>query len=66
MSTQIADVFNDLLLASLDDTRIRLSPMAQRRLLDRMVELAEVAGLEIVIAATFSPDENQEHGLPDP
>lgn len=42
-----ATVLGDLLRAALDDCRVRLPPLTQRKVLARMVELAEVMGVEI-------------------
>ncbi len=45
--SQVALIIGDLLRAALDDERVRLTPMVERRVIRRMVELAEVAGYHI-------------------
>lgn len=45
--TDIERVLSDLLRASCDDIRLRLPPLAERKLLDRMVELCELMGVTI-------------------
>ena len=40
-------VLGDLLRAALDDLGARLSPMVERRVVDRMAELCDVAGIEL-------------------
>lgn len=52
--TKLATVLGDLLRAALDDCRVRLPPLTERKILSRMVELAECMGIE-VIPATPEP-----------
>lgn len=56
--TDTATIINDLLLAALDDCRIRIGPLGQRRLLERMVELAEIGGVEISVAHRQASGDN--------
>lgn len=62
MTTDTATILGDLLRSALDDCRVKLPALAERRVVDRMVELAEIAGVEIAIAPTFSTRENQPEG----
>lgn len=45
--TDVEVVLGDLLRAALDDCRVRLPPLTARKVLVRMVELAEVMGVEM-------------------
>jgi hypothetical protein len=40
-------VLADLLRAACDDERVRVPPLAQGRVIDRMTELADIAGIVI-------------------
>jgi hypothetical protein len=44
----LALLLGDLLRASLDDERIKLPTLAEQRLVARMVELARIAGVQLV------------------
>lgn len=47
--TDTATILGDLLRAALDDERVRIPALAERRVVARMVELAEIIGVEIVM-----------------
>lgn len=47
MKLRADTVLGDLLRAALDDTGARLAPTIERRVIDRMAELADVAGIEL-------------------
>lgn len=59
-----ATVLADLLRASLDDCRVKLGPRTERRLLDRMTELAQISHYEIVVAHLTPPNENEDRPKP--
>lgn len=60
--TDIEAVLSDLLHASLDDCRVRLPPLTERKILARMVALAECAGVEM----TRPEPEPQQLTIDDP
>ena len=59
MTADLAVVLSDLLRASLDGERVRLPPRAERRVIALMVELAELMGVETVIADATTHDQTR-------